>query len=72
MSQDTIRFFISGKQGTKGSADAFIPKGWTRPVVTNNNKRNKLWQAKICLYGRDYAPAELWTGPVELNITFHM
>lgn len=40
-----LTFTAFGVPQPKGSARAFLPKGWTRPVVTSDNPRNKGWQA---------------------------
>lgn len=43
----TLRFVVPGVAATKGSTRAFIPKGWTRPIITNDNKKAKGWQQLI-------------------------
>lgn len=44
---NTLRFTVPGVPQTKGSTRAFVPKGWTRPVITNDNPRAKGWQQLI-------------------------
>lgn len=43
----TIRFTVPGIAQTKGSMRAFVPKGWSRPILTNDNKKAKGWQQLI-------------------------
>lgn len=40
----TLHFTAYGIPQPKGSTKAFLPKGWTRPIVTSDNKKNKGWQ----------------------------
>lgn len=43
----TLHFRVIGIAQPKGSARAFIPKGWTRPIVTSDNDKNKGWQQLV-------------------------
>ncbi len=43
----SLAFTAFGKAQTKGSASAFIPKGWKRAIVTNANPRNKAWEKVV-------------------------
>jgi Holliday junction resolvase RusA-like endonuclease len=49
----TVRFVVPGVAATKGSTRAFIPKGWNRPVITNNDPRAKAWQQLIAQHASD-------------------
>lgn len=40
-------FTVIGEPQTQGSTRAFIPKGWTRPIITNTNKKTKPWRQEI-------------------------
>ena len=40
----TLHFRVMGVAQPKGSARAFVPKGWTRPIITSANPKNKSWQ----------------------------
>lgn len=42
-----IAFTAYGVAQPKGSAQAFIPKGWTRAIVTSDNPKNKGWQQVV-------------------------
>jgi len=69
-----LTFTVFGVAQTKGSARAFIPKGWTRPVITNSNKSAKSWEALIAeaagraLDGR----GTLFHGAIQLAIAFYL
>jgi Holliday junction resolvase RusA-like endonuclease len=43
----TLRFTVPGVAQTKGSTRAFIPKGWNRAIITNDNPKAKNWQHRI-------------------------
>lgn len=42
-----LNFIVHGIAQPKGSAKAFVPKGWTRPIVTSDNTKNKGWQQLV-------------------------
>ena len=42
-----ISFTVYGKPEAQGSTRAFIPKGWTRPVITSASKKQKPWRQQI-------------------------
>jgi len=43
----TLHFCVHGIPQPKGSTKAFLPKGWTRPIVTSDNPKNKGWQQLV-------------------------
>jgi len=43
----TLEFRVYGVAQPMGSKRAFIPKGWTRPVLTDTNRNLKSWQVLI-------------------------
>lgn len=43
----TLHFVVHGIAQPKGSAKAFIPKGWNRAIVTSDNSKNKGWQQLV-------------------------
>jgi Holliday junction resolvase RusA-like endonuclease len=43
----TLHFSVYGVAQPKGSSKAFLPKGWTRPIVTSANPKNKGWQQLV-------------------------
>lgn len=70
-----LSFVVWGVAQPKGSAKAFIPKGWNRAVVTSDNPKNKGWQqlvAEACGRARDEAGASLLDGPVRLRVAFYL
>lgn len=42
-----LRFTVPGVAQTKGSTKAFIPKGWARAILTNDNPKAKAWASLI-------------------------
>lgn len=70
-----IRFTAYGVAQPKGSAKAFVPKGWKRAVVTSDNAKNKGWQqvvaeaASRAIHGGDW---QMPSGPVHLVATFYL
>ncbi len=43
----SLTFHVVGVPQPKGSARAFIPKGWKRAIVTSDNPKNKGWQQLV-------------------------
>ena len=43
----SLTFTVPGEAVPQGSAKAFLPKGWTRPIVTGDNPRTKPWRALV-------------------------
>lgn len=70
-----LTFVAYGVPQPKGSTKAFVPKGWTRPVVTSDNEKNKGWQqlvAEAASRALDTSGAALIEGPVLLRVEFHL
>jgi crossover junction endodeoxyribonuclease RusA len=42
-----LAFIVHGEPIPQGSTKAFIPKGWSRPVITADNKKTKPWRQQI-------------------------
>jgi Holliday junction resolvase RusA-like endonuclease len=42
-----ISFTCYGHPEPQGSTRAFVPKGWTRPVITSDNPKVKPWRQQI-------------------------
>jgi len=38
---------VPGEAVPQGSTRAFIPRGWTRPIITADNTRTKPWRATV-------------------------
>ena len=49
----------------------FIPKGWTRPVLTNSSTAVKTWEQAIRSVAQDHAAA-FTTDPVRVRLRFAM
>jgi Holliday junction resolvase RusA-like endonuclease len=43
----SLEFTVYGTPIPQGSTKAFIPRGWTRPIVTADNKKTKPWRQEI-------------------------
>jgi crossover junction endodeoxyribonuclease RusA len=74
----TLEFRIVGVAQQMGSKRAFIPKGWTRAIITDSNRNLKSWQtlvAEAASYAiQALAPAERAMCPegVRLTIAFFL
>ena len=71
-----IEFTVFGVAQPKGSAKAFLPKGWTRPIVTSDNPKNRGWQ-QLVAEGASRALAQqpsaaLLEGAVRLVVVFYL
>jgi crossover junction endodeoxyribonuclease RusA len=42
-----VSFVVEGTPIPQGSMSAFVPKGWTRAIVTSANPKLKLWRATV-------------------------
>jgi len=79
MSRPEIKFTVWGTARPKGSARAFVPKGWTRPIITSDNQGLKAWEDTIRATLQDVmntTPAgirgEIFDAPVALMLIFHL
>ena len=43
----TLAFTVWGEAQPQGSAKAFVPKGWSRPIVTSDNPDLKSWRQLV-------------------------
>lgn len=71
-----LSFVAYGVPQPKGSAKAFIPKGWNRAIVTSDNSKNKGWQQIVAEAAsqaigdeQDFRLIEL---PTSLVVTFYL
>lgn len=71
---NTLTFTVFGTAQPKGSARAFVPKGWTRAVVTSDNPKNKGWQQLVAEAASRALGAESFyvAGPVQLTVVFYL
>lgn len=73
----TLQFTVLGLPVTQGSMRAFIPKGWTRPIVTHDQPRELgAWRGAVAASAQRAARKAKWTGvtalPVALHLTFRL
>lgn len=74
----TLAFRVYGVAQPMGSKRAFVPKGWTRPIVTDSNRNLKSWQQLVTEAAADaileLPPAErtLLLEGVRLTIAFYL
>jgi crossover junction endodeoxyribonuclease RusA len=70
----TLAFRVYGIAEGMGSKRAFVPKGWTRPIVTDSNRSLKSWQQLVREAAADAIRQQTWTlleGPVRLLVAFY-
>ena len=70
-------FTVVGVAQTQGSTRAFIPKGWKRAIITNDNPKTKGWRQTIanCAaleFLRGEQGGRFFAGPVELEVVFYL
>ena len=77
-SRDTvvISFTVYGIASTMGSKRAFMPKGWTRPIITDSNRNLRSWQALVAAAASqaiaDCPGWQLLEGGVRLTLAFYL
>lgn len=65
-----IEFVVWGVPIQKGSARAFMPKGWTRPVITSDTRRGlKEWEHAIRVVAQEHA-GQMFTEAVHVDLLF--
>ena len=42
-----LHFVVFGEAQPQGSARAFVPKNWSRPIITSDNPSLKLWRSLV-------------------------
>jgi Holliday junction resolvase RusA-like endonuclease len=42
-----VKLTVEGTPVPQGSMSAFVPKGWTRAIITSANPKLKLWRATV-------------------------
>jgi crossover junction endodeoxyribonuclease RusA len=74
----TLAFTVYGVAEPQGSARAFVPKGWSRPVITSDNPSLKAWRDAVAEAARRavlaQAPADraLLLEGVRVSIAFYL
>jgi len=64
-----LRFTVTGAPKPKGSMKAFVPKGWTRPVLTTSSAGLKAWEQMIRSVAQAHVSAYT-TDPVRVRLRF--
>ncbi len=55
----------------QGSTRAFVPKGWTRPIITSSAKGLAAWRRLVADVAQEHVPdGGPWTGPVSVELCF--
>jgi Holliday junction resolvase RusA-like endonuclease len=73
-----LHFIVYGEAQPQGSAKAFIPKGWARPIITSDNPALKGWRQLVAEAANHalgaLAPADraLLLAGVRLSIAFYL
>lgn len=68
-----ISFFVSGHPKTAGSKRAFIPKGWTRAIITDAaGKAGKDWRHDVKQAAAAAYSGPPLTGPLLVKMSFVM
>lgn len=67
-----LTFSVVGIAKPKGSARAFVPKGWTRAIVTSANKGVKGWEESIRAALQQYAAGVFFHGPITVRVVFEL
>lgn len=74
----TLAFTVYGEAQPQGSAKAFIPRGWSRPIITSDNPQLKSWRQLVAEAANHalglLAPADrvLLQEGVRLTIAFYL
>jgi Holliday junction resolvase RusA-like endonuclease len=70
----SLSFTVFGVAQPKGSTRAFVPKGWTRPIVTSDNVKNKGWQQLVAEAASQalHGAGVLFEGPLLLRVAFYL
>jgi Holliday junction resolvase RusA-like endonuclease len=76
--REALAFTVWGEAQPQGSARAFVPKGWSRPIITSDNPDLKSWR-QLVAEAANRALAQLSTGDrdsllegVRLTIAFYL
>lgn len=68
----SIGFTVFGKPQPQGSTKAFIPKGWTKPILTSDNAKLKPWRQDVSSLALEAMSGEQpIIGPVALTVRFY-
>jgi len=65
-------FLVRGEAVPQGSTRAFIPKGWSRPVITTTAKGLGAWRRLVADQAQAHAPPVPWDVGVSVRLTFYL
>lgn len=65
-----IEFSVHGTPQPQGSARAFMPKGWSRPVITSDNAKLKPWRQEVAGMARQAMQGEPLESAVYVECEF--
>lgn len=67
-----LSFFVAGIPASQGSMRAFVPKGWTRAVVTHNNSAKlRAWRKLVALCAAQQC-ASVSDAPIAADLEFFL
>jgi|SRR6266850_3262278 len=69
-----MKFTVVGTPIPQGSLKAFMPKGWTRPVLTADNKKTKPWRQLVAVACQRELRGDLPAGngvPMRVELEFY-
>lgn len=72
MTRRVVSFRVVGIAQPKGSTRAFVPKGWTRPIITSANPKAKGWQQLVAEQAQAVAADGMFEGPIALGVVFQL
>lgn len=74
-----IAFTVFGTAQPKGSARAFLPKGWKRPIITSDNPSLKSWEGlvrgelqRVMADTHLTVKAMLFDAPIAIGLAFYL
>lgn len=74
-----LSFSVFGVAQPKGSARAFLPKGWTRPIITSDNPSLKAWEGlvrgelqRVMADVDATSKAMLFDAPISVTLAFYL
>jgi Holliday junction resolvase RusA-like endonuclease len=74
----TLAFRVIGVAQQMGSKRAFVPKGWSQPVITDSNRNLKSWQVLVsecanhAIQQLPVIERALMLGGVRLTVAFYL
>lgn len=69
-----LKLVVYGVPVGKGSARAFVPKGWKRPIITSTSRSAKSWEGLIAAAASQAltGSGQLFHGPIRLTVAFYL